>query len=101
MHNMTICICLIARLSCWLYPYIQFHLNFYANAGYLSNNKRMRLFWVSGNYDIKGNEETDRLPSMGSDSHFCELKPCIPLSVSIVRDMIALNSQSCKQPNTS
>jgi hypothetical protein len=35
MHNMTLCIyVLIARLRCWLYPHIQFRLNFYTSAGY-------------------------------------------------------------------
>jgi hypothetical protein len=73
-----------------------------------SNNNRMRLFWVLGHCDIKGNEEADRLARMGSDSHFCGPEPCFPLSASIVRDMnkkwvidahskdwIALNS--CRQ----
>jgi ribonuclease HI len=27
----------------------------------LSNNNRVRLFWVPGHCDIKGNEEADRL----------------------------------------
>jgi hypothetical protein len=54
----------------------------------LSNNNRLRLFWVSGHCNIKGNEETDRLARMGSDSHFCGPEPCVPLSASIVRDII-------------
>jgi hypothetical protein len=53
----------------------------------LSNNKRVKLFWVSGHCNIKGNEEADRLARMGSNSHFCGLEPCVPLSASIVRDM--------------
>jgi hypothetical protein len=123
MHNMTFCICsdskaaLLALSShtilfkllhqCWL------------SLQDLSNNSRVRLFWVPGHCDIKGNEEADRLEwTLG-------LEPCVPLSVSIVRDMnrkwvidthskhwIALNSsrqfklfglntQIFKQPNTS
>jgi ribonuclease HI len=31
----------------------------------LSNNNRVRLCWVPGHCDIKGNEETDRLAIMG------------------------------------
>jgi ribonuclease HI len=89
MHNMTICICsdskaaLLALSSytisskllhqCWL------------SLQDLSNNNRVRLFWVPG--CIKGNEEADRLARMGSDSHFCEPEHCVPLSASIVRDM--------------
>jgi hypothetical protein len=53
----------------------------------LSNNNRVRLFWVSDHCDIKGNEEADRLARMGSDSHFCGPEPCVPLSASIVRDI--------------
>jgi hypothetical protein len=85
---------------------------------YLSNNNRVTLFWVPGHCDIKG-KEADRLLQMGWDSHFCGPESCVPQSASIVRDMnrkwvidvqskhwIALNScglntQSCKQPNTS
>jgi ribonuclease HI len=71
MHNMTICICsdskaaLLALSSytisskllhqCWLLLQD------------LSNNNRVRLFWVPGHCDIKGNEEADRLARMGSD----------------------------------
>jgi ribonuclease HI len=69
MHNMTICIyVLIARLRCWLYPHIQFRLNFNTRALLslqdLSNNNRVRLFWFPGHCDIKGNEEADRLARM-------------------------------------
>jgi hypothetical protein len=106
MHNITICICsdskaaLLALSSytisskllyqCWL------------SLQDLSNNNRVRLFWVPSHYEIKGNEEADRLARMSSDSHFCGPEPCVPLSASIVRDIdthskhwIALNS--CRQ----
>jgi hypothetical protein len=112
MHNMTICIgsdikavllalssyTILSKLlhQCWL------------SLQDLSNNNRVRLFWVPGHCAIKGNEEADRLARMGSDSHFCGPEPCFPLSASIVRDMnrkwvidahfkhwIALNS--CRQ----
>jgi hypothetical protein len=53
----------------------------------LSNNNRVRLFWVPGHCNIKGNKEADRLARMGSDSYFCGPGPCVPLSASIVRDM--------------
>jgi hypothetical protein len=59
----------------------------------LSNNNRMRLFWVLGLCDIKNNEEADRLARMGSDSHFCGPEPCVPQSTSIVRDM----DRNCRQ----
>jgi ribonuclease HI len=75
MHNMTICICsdsMAALLAlslntissklvhqCWL------------SLQDLFNNNRVRLFWVPGHCDIKGNGEADRLARMGSDSHFC------------------------------
>jgi hypothetical protein len=74
----------------------------------LSNNNMVRLFWVPGHCDIKGNEETDRQAWMGSNSNFYGSEPCVPLSALIVRDMnkrwvidahskhgIALNS--CRQ----
>jgi hypothetical protein len=62
MHNMTICICTISSKplhQCWLLLQD------------LSNNNRVRLFWVPGHCNIKGNEEADRLARKGSDSHFC------------------------------
>jgi hypothetical protein len=123
LHNMTICICsdskaaLLALSSyttsskllhqCWL------------SLQDLSNNNRVILFWVPGHCDIKGNEETDRMARMGSDSHFWGPEFCVPLSTSIVRDInrrwvidtgshltavdnlsFGLNTQSCKHPNT-
>jgi hypothetical protein len=119
---------LIARLRCWLYPHIQFRLNFYTSAGY--HCKLITTGWdcfrcqVTG--DIQSNEEAYKLAWMGSGSHFCGLEPCVLLSASIVQTMngrwvidaqskhwiapnscrqtklwIGLNTQSCKQPNTS
>jgi hypothetical protein len=95
---------LIANLRCWLYPHIQFRLNFYTSASYhckisrISNNNKVRLFWVPDHYDIKGNEEADRQVRMGL-SHFCGMEPCVPVSASIVwvidahsKHWIALNS---------
>jgi hypothetical protein len=91
MHNMTICICsdskaaLLALSSytisskllhqCWL------------SLQDLSNNNRVRLFWVLGHCDIKGSKEADGLAKIASDSHFCGPEPCVPLSASIVRDL--------------
>jgi hypothetical protein len=102
MHNMTICICfdskaaLLALASytilfkllhqCWL------------SLQDLSNNNRVRLFWVPVHCDIKGNEEAEKLARMGLDAHFCGPEPCVPLSSSIIWDLehwIALNS--CRQ----
>jgi hypothetical protein len=110
MHNMTICKCsdskaaLLALSSytisskllqeCWL------------SLQDLSNNNRVRFLWVPGPWDIKGNEEVDRLARMGSDYRFCGPEPCVPLSASVVRDMNrkwvidAHSTQRCKQPNT-
>jgi hypothetical protein len=73
MYNMKICICsdskaalmalssytILSKLlhQCWL------------SLQDLSNNNRVRLFWVLGPCDIKGNEEADRLTRMGSEYH--------------------------------
>jgi hypothetical protein len=66
MHNMTICICSDSKTA-FLAPLHQCWLSLQD----LSNNHRVRLFWVPGRCNIKGNEEGDRLARMGSDSHFC------------------------------
>jgi hypothetical protein len=89
MHCMTICIScsdskaalledtILSKLlhQCWL------------SLQDLSNNNRVRLFWVLGHCDIKNNQEADRLAKKGSDSHFYGPEPCVPLSDSIVWNM--------------
>jgi hypothetical protein len=116
MHNMTICICsdskvALLALSSYTISFKLLH-QCWLSLQDLSNNNRVRLLWVPGHCDIKGNEEADRLAWMGSDSHFCGSEPCVPFSASIVRDMnrkwvidahskhwIALNSCRIKHQN--
>jgi hypothetical protein len=80
MHNMTICLCSDSKASLLgLSSYtissklLQQCLLSLQN---LSKNNKVRLIWVSGHCDIKGNEEADRLVRMDLDSHFCGLEPC-------------------------
>jgi hypothetical protein len=84
MHIMTICICSdskAALLALSLYKISSKLLHqVWLSLQDLSNNNRVRLFWVSDHCDIKGNEEVDRLVRMGSESHFCGPEPCVPLS---------------------
>jgi hypothetical protein len=91
MLNMTICICSdskAALLALSSYTFLSKLLHqCWLSLQDLSNNNRVRLFWVPGHCDIKDNKEADRLARMGSNSHFCRPEPCVPLSASIVRDM--------------
>jgi ribonuclease HI len=75
MHNMTICICsdskaALSALSVNFYPLISSKLlhQCWLSLQDLSNNNRVRLLWVSGHCDIKGNKEADRPAWMGLDS---------------------------------
>jgi ribonuclease HI len=74
MHNMTICICsdskaALLALSSYTISSKLLH-QCRLSLQDLSNNNRVRLFWVPGHCDIKGNEDADRLARMGSDSHW-------------------------------
>jgi ribonuclease HI len=93
MHNMTNCICTDSKAALLLLTPSSYTMSSkplhqcWLSLKDLSNNNRVRLFWVPGHCDMEGNEEADRLARMRSDSHFCGPEPCVPKSASIVRDM--------------
>jgi ribonuclease HI len=75
MHNMTICICFDSKaallvLSSYTISSKLLH-QYWLSLQDLSNNNRMRLFWVPGHCNVKGNEEADMLARMSLDSLFC------------------------------
>ena len=51
----------------------------------LSTHNRVKLFWVPGHCDINGNEKADELARTGSGTYFYGPEPCLPLSLSVVR----------------
>jgi ribonuclease HI len=65
MHNMTICTCSDSKAA-FLAPSSYKFLSKLLHQCWLSlldlsNNNKVRMFWVSGHCDITGNEEADRL----------------------------------------
>jgi hypothetical protein len=91
MHNMTIFICsdnkvALLVLSSYTISSKLLH-QCWSSLQDLLHNNRVRLFWMPGHCDIKGNEEANRLARMGSDSHFLKPEPCVPFSASVVWNM--------------
>jgi hypothetical protein len=70
---------LLAR-RCWLYPHIQFRLNFYTRVGY-----HCKIALITTGRDCFGCQVTAILRGI-RDSHLCGPEPCVPLSVSIIWD---------------
>jgi hypothetical protein len=85
-HIMTICVCSdskAALLALFSYSILSKLLyQCWLSLQDLSNNNMVRLCWMPGHCDIKGNEEADRLARMGSDSYFWGPEPCVLLTVS-------------------
>jgi ribonuclease HI len=51
----------------------------------LSTYNRVKLLWVPGHSDIRGNEMADEMARRGSGSYFCGPEPCLPLSTTLVQ----------------
>jgi hypothetical protein len=111
---------LIARLRCWLYPHLQFRLNFYTSAGY-----HYKISLITKGWDCFGWQVTATLRAMrrligtsvdrspvfhcqlqlsgiwiesGSLTHILNIGSHFTV---VDNSSFGLNTRSCKQPNTS
>jgi hypothetical protein len=107
-----------AKLCCWLYPHIQFHLHFYTSAG---NHCKISL--ITTGWDCFACQVTATLRAMRrligwrgwartltfverSVVFYCQLQLTHTLNTGSLLTAVnnlsfGLNTQSCKQPNTS
>jgi hypothetical protein len=127
MHNMRFVYVLIARLHCWLHPHIQFRLNFYTSAGYhckISITTGWDCFGCQVTATLRamrrliGWHKWARIPTFVDQSlvFHCQLQlsgiwiegGSLTHTLNTGSRLTAvdnlsfgLNTQSCKQPNTS
>jgi hypothetical protein len=105
MHNMTISKTSLLALSSYTIKTKLLH-QCWLSLQDLSYNNRVRLFWVLGHCDIKGTEEADSLtvsfnyPGYEGGSLTHTLNTGSHLTA-VDNLSFGLNTQSCKQPNTS